>query len=69
VEHVTKMRETNGENDEPVLLVMDHHISRDALDAEKLWRDHRILLLLIPAHSSHITQPLDLSTNGEFKQK
>jgi len=69
VEHVTKMRETNGENDEPVLLVMDHHISRDAIDAEKLWRDHRILLLLIPAHSSHITQPLDLSTNGEFKQK
>ncbi len=36
---------------------------------------HKILLILIPAHiisyrdSSHITQPLDLSTNGEFKQK
>jgi len=38
---------------------MDHHSSREALDAMILWEVYKILLLLIPAHSSHITQPLD----------
>eukprot|EP00597_Dinobryon_sp_UTEXLB2267_P001265 CAMPEP_0170079116 /NCGR_PEP_ID=MMETSP0019_2-20121128/15583_1 /TAXON_ID=98059 /ORGANISM="Dinobryon sp., Strain UTEXLB2267" /LENGTH=273 /DNA_ID=CAMNT_0010292423 /DNA_START=966 /DNA_END=1788 /DNA_ORIENTATION=+ len=42
------------------LLVMDHHSSRDGLDAEMLRKHHKILVLLIPAHSSHIVQPLDL---------
>jgi hypothetical protein len=69
VQEMDKMRANKGEEDEPVLLVMDHHVSRDALDAKMLWEKHKILLLLIPAHSSHIVQPLDLSTNGEFKQK
>jgi len=48
---------------------MDHPSSRNALDSRILWEVYHILLFLIPAHSSHITQPLDLSTNGEFKQK
>jgi hypothetical protein len=69
VEEIIKRRNLNGEENEPALLVMDHHSSRDALDAKLLWEEHKILLLLIPAHSSHIVQPLDLSTNGEFKQK
>jgi hypothetical protein len=69
VAHIQQMRENHGEINEPALLIMDHHSSRDALDAELLWREHHILLLLIPAHSSHIVQPLDLSTNGEFKSK
>mmetsp|Transcript_28874 Transcript_28874/g.39664 ORF Transcript_28874/g.39664 Transcript_28874/m.39664 type:complete len:197 (-) Transcript_28874:395-985(-) len=50
----------NGWIDGPALLVMDHHSSRDGLDAEMLWKYHKILVLLIPAHSSHIVQPLDL---------
>lgn len=69
VEEISKSREIHGEENEPALLVMDHHTSRDGLDAEMLWNHHKILLLLIPSHSSHIVQPLDLSSNGEFKQK
>jgi len=48
---------------------MDHPSSRNVLDSRILWEVYRILLFLIPAHSSQITQPLNLSTNGEFKQK
>lgn len=69
VDEINKKRQANGEDNEPVLLIMDHHSSRDGLDAKLLWDQHKILLLLIPAHSSHIVQPLDLSSNGEFKQK
>jgi hypothetical protein len=53
---------------EPVLLIFDHHSSRDSIDAEKLWNDHKILLLIIPPHSSALTQPLEVSVNGELKR-
>jgi len=69
VDHIMEMRSKNQEQHEPILLLMDHHSSRNALDSRILWEVYHILLFLIPAHSSHITQPLDLSTNGEFKQK
>jgi hypothetical protein len=69
VQKIIEMRARDGNILEPALLVMDHHVSRDALDAKSLWENNKIMLILIPAHSSHITQPLDLSTNGEFKQK
>jgi hypothetical protein len=68
-DEVNKLRVKNGEPNEPALLILDHHSSRDAINAEQLWITSKILLLLIPPHSSHITQPLDLSVNGEFKTK
>jgi len=69
VDYIADMRSKSLQPNEPILLIIDNHSSRDALDAKILWEVYRILLLLIPSHSSHITQPLDLSTNGEFKQK
>jgi hypothetical protein len=56
------------DKNEPVLLIFDHHSSRDSIDAEKMWNDHKILLLIILPHSSALTQPLDLSVNGELKR-
>jgi hypothetical protein len=53
---------------EPVLLIYDHHSSRDSINAKKMWDDHKILLLFIPPHSSALTQPLDLTVNGELKR-
>ncbi len=37
VDDIVKRRANNGEEDEPALLVMDHHTSRDALDVKLLW--------------------------------
>jgi len=65
VDYIADMRSKSLQPNEPILLIIDNHSSRDALDAKILWEVYRILLLLIPSHSSHITQPLDLS--GESK--
>ena len=32
-------------------------------------RDHNVELLGLPAHTTHILQPLDVSINGPLKQK
>ncbi len=53
------MRANDGE---PVLLVFDH------LDSKMLLYSHKIILFVLPPHSSALTQPLDLSVNGEFKR-
>jgi len=49
------------------VLVLDGHKSR--YDPETLWvlREADIDLVIIPAHSSHIIQPLDLRLNGLIK--
>jgi hypothetical protein len=54
--------------DEKVLLILDGHSSRGALDAKMLLEQHNIYILLLPPHSSAITQPLDLSVNGDLKK-
>ena len=54
--------------DEPVLVILDNHSSRDSIDTLKMWNDHKILFLSIPPHTSHILQPLDRCPNGEYKK-
>ena len=53
--------EARAGHDRPVLLLLDGHGSH--IDIEFLWRckEHRIHLLFLPAHSSHVLQPLDLA--------
>jgi hypothetical protein len=67
VEEIRKLRIKLEKEDEPALLIFDHHSSRDALNEKLLWEAHKIICLVIPAHSSAVTQPLDLAINGEFK--
>ncbi|XP_045186550.2 uncharacterized protein LOC123544542 [Mercenaria mercenaria] len=53
----------------PVLLILDNHIthlSKSFLDAAK---KHKIELLYLPAHSSHILQPQDVGYFHVLKQK
>ena len=67
VAEVNKLRRTDGCPEEPVLLILDNHSTRDALNGEMLWENHKIMVLCIPSHSSHILQPLDLGVNSCFK--
>jgi hypothetical protein len=65
---VNNKRQKMNKPEEKVLLILDGHSSRGALDAKMLCEQHNIYILLLPPHSSAITQPLDLSVNGEFKK-
>lgn len=53
----------------PVLVILDNHSSREFIDKETMWNEHRIMFLFIPPHTSHVIQPLDLCPNGTFKQQ
>ncbi|KAB0803072.1 hypothetical protein PPYR_02666 [Photinus pyralis] len=47
--------------DDPVLLVIDNHVSHCTLKAYNFCRENGIVILTIPPHSSHRTQPLDVT--------
>ena len=48
----------------PVLLIEDGHSSHISIDVIKLARDNGVHLLCLPAHTTHMLQPLDV---GVFK--
>jgi hypothetical protein len=52
---------------DPVLLVLDNHISHCNLEAVILCRDNNITSLSIPPHGSHKIQPLDCGFFGPLK--
>ena len=66
IPHIEEKRRKANEN-LPALLIADNHSSRKALEESRLLDRYNIKLFLLPAHTSHITQPLDLSVNGLFK--
>ena len=51
----------------PILLIMDGHTSRLSTEVIKYCQTANIILLIIPSHTSHLTQPLDCSPNGSLK--
>ena len=53
--------------EDPVLLILDNHISHCSLDAVMLCRNSFITLLSLPPHASHIMQPLDKGFFGPLK--
>ncbi|XP_068085591.1 uncharacterized protein [Anabrus simplex] len=53
--------------EDPVLLIMDNHISHCSLDAVMFCRDKFITLLTLPPHASHMLQPLDKGFFGPLK--
>jgi hypothetical protein len=48
----------------PKILIMDNHSSHISIDIVNLARENQIHILALPAHSSHLLQPLDV---GVFK--
>ena len=51
----------------PVLLILDNHSSHISLPAFNYCKENHIVVLSIPPHSSHRTQPLDVSFYGPLK--
>ena len=51
----------------PVLLILDGHASHVTINVIKLAHENNIHLLCLPAHTSHILQPLDVGVFYSFK--
>jgi hypothetical protein len=50
------------------LLVIDGHESHNSAEFQQYCKDHKIVLLCMPAHSSHLLQPLDVGCFGPLKK-
>jgi hypothetical protein len=50
------------------LLVIDGHESHDSLDFQQYCKDNKIITVCMPAHSSHLLQPLDVGCFAPLKK-
>ncbi len=50
------------------LLILDGHESHHSTEFELFCKEHNIITLCMPAHSSHILQPLDVGCFGPLKK-
>jgi hypothetical protein len=62
-----RKNEQGKEEPEPVLILADQHSSRFTLESAWFAKEHGIEILLSPASSSHLLQPLDVSGFGPLK--
>jgi hypothetical protein len=63
-----KRKNEEGEDElEPVLILADQHSSRFTLESASFAEEHGIDIILSPASSSHLLQPLDVSGFGPLK--
>ena len=53
----------------PVVLVMDNHSSHISIPVIELARKESITLIGLPAHTTHLLQPLDVGIIGPLKDK
>jgi len=53
---------------QPILLLLDGHSTHTSLHMVHWAMEHNIHLFVLPAHTSHITQPLDVAVFGPFKR-
>jgi hypothetical protein len=60
-------REKFGLEDQPALLWLDGHSSRNSDEALKLLEENNVFCATIPGHTSHILQPLDCGVFKAFK--
>lgn len=50
--------------EDPVLLILDNHVTHCTLEAYNFCRENGIIFITIPPHTSHRLQPLDVSFYG-----
>jgi hypothetical protein len=54
ITHVQRVR-NKMQNNDPALLILDNHASRDTIQKEQLWNDHQIMILLFSPNTTHLT--------------
>lgn len=63
--HLVKFVNTN--NSSKILLLYDGHKSHVCVPLIEWARQHNIILFVLPPHTSHALQPLDVGVFGPFK--
>lgn len=58
---------TNCTVGNPILLLLDNHISHTSIESISFAKENGIVILSFPPHCSHRLQPLDVSVYGPFK--
>ena len=58
---------SNGSPTEPTLVLYDGHRSHVSLTLTNWARRNNIIVFVLPPHTSHLTQPLDVGIFGPFK--
>lgn len=58
---------TGSTPENPVLVILDNHSSHISLGIYNYCREHGIHMITLPPHTSHRTQPLDLTVFGPLK--
>lgn len=61
------IQHTRPSIDDPLLLIYDGHTSHVSLDLIEMAKKNYITIILLPPHSSHLLQPLDLSVFKSLK--
>lgn len=69
IQELNDYRKEINKEDSYAMLILDNHSSRNILEEETIFEQHKLILLPLPPHSSALLQPLDLQPNGVFKQK
>jgi hypothetical protein len=67
IPEIQRRRKEQQLTNQRALLIVDAHSTRSSATAIALLQQYGVDLLVIPAHSSTILQPLDLTVNGIFK--
>ncbi|KAJ8310927.1 hypothetical protein KUTeg_012792 [Tegillarca granosa] len=57
------------DENQPILLLYDGHRSHLSIGLINWAKSHNIILFVLPAHTSHVLQPLDLGRFGPFQKK
>lgn len=66
IKHFHTFTKCTKEN--PILLLLDNHVSHRTLEVIKYCRENGIHMLSFPPHCSHRLQPLDVSVFGPWKK-
>ena len=56
------------EPDEHLLLLLDGHKSHISIDLVEWAKTQNIILFVLPAHTSHVLQPMDVACYGPFQK-
>lgn len=68
IDYIQKFQQfTRCTPENPILLLLDNHVSHRNLEVLKFCRENGIHVLSFPPHCSHLLQPLDVSVLKPFK--
>lgn len=68
IPYIIQIRIDLGMPGQKALFIVDSHSTRAHQPTILLFETYNILVIILPAHSSTIMQPLDLAPNKEFKR-